>query len=117
MTISLDYLEDLKESGKLTKLPYEVISILVAAMNDWPRPVLSLADFEIEVYRSIGKDADKERIEKYLTNVDYTVNAWEAEAIGQILDIYKYYDWQKPLNEIVIEIVDKIKEINLTSPQ
>jgi len=112
MIISLDYLEDIKESGKLAKKTYEVISILITAMNDWPRTVLSLADFEVEMFRSIGEDADKERIEKYLIKVDYTVNAWEAESIGQVLDIYKFYDGQKPLKEIVNEIVNEIEENN-----
>ena len=95
MSVSLDHLEDIQESGQLTKITQEVVKILVAAMNDWPREVLSLGDFEIDMFRSIGKDANKEKIEKYLTKVDYTVNAWEAESIGQVLGLYNYYDSKK----------------------
>lgn len=109
MTISLEYLEDIKESGKLTKITQELVTIIVLAMNDWPSEVLSLADFETKIYTSIGEDLDKEKIEEYLINVDFTLNSWKAESICQLLEIYNYYDEGRTLKEIMKEIRDDLK--------
>ena len=109
MNILIDNLENIQESEKLTKVLKEVISILVSAINDWPNPILSLVDYEKEIDKLVGGDVDKKKIEKCISNIDYSQYAWEAESLSQLIDIFNYYEEGKLLKEIVNDIRIKIE--------
>ncbi len=110
MSLSVDHLEKIQESEKLPTVIKEMISIFLAAINDWPNQIVSLVDYEKEIYKLIGEEVDRKKLEEYLSKIDYSKNAWEAESLSQLIEVYYYYEDNKPLKEILKEIKEKIEE-------
>ncbi len=109
MSLSVSHLEKIQESEKLTGVIKEVINILLAAINDWPATMVSLVDYEKEVYKLIGEEVSRKTMEEYISNIDYSKNAWEGESLGQLIEVFNYYDEGKQLKEIFNEIQMKIE--------
>ena len=109
MSLSVSYLEKVQESGKLTKIIKEIISILLAAMNDWPTPIINLLDYEKEIYKLIGEEVTGKTMKEYISNIDYSKNAWEAESLSQLMEIFNYYEEGKQLKEVLKEIQEKVE--------
>jgi hypothetical protein len=107
MSLSINYLEKIQGSEELITVMKELISILLAAINDWPNQMDSLIDYENEVYMLVGEEVNRKKIEEYISSIDYSKNAWVAESLSQLLEIYNYYDGGKPLKEILKEIQEK----------
>jgi len=109
MSLSVSYLEKIQELEKTTPIK-EIINILLAAINDWPNQVVSLVDYEKEIYKLVGEGIDRKKLEDYISKIDYSKNAWEAESLSQLIEVYNYYEEKKPLEEIFNEIKEKIEE-------
>jgi len=109
MSLSVSYLEKIQESEKITAIK-EIINILLAAINDWPIPIISLIDYEKEVYKLIGEDVSRKTMGEYVSNIDYSKNAWEGESLSQLIEIFNYYEDGKQLKEIFKEIQGKIED-------
>lgn len=110
MSLSVGYLEKIIESEKLPTAIKEILTIFLAAINDWPNPIDSLVDYEKDIYKLIGKEVDRKKLEEYISKIDYSKNAWEAESLSQLIEVYNYYEDNKPLKEILNEIKEKIEE-------
>lgn len=110
MSLSIIYLEKIQESEKVTADVKAIINILLAAINDWPNQIVSLIDYEKEVYKLIGEEIDKKKLEEFISIIDYSKNAWEAESLSQLIEVYNYYEERKSLKEILEEIKEKIEE-------
>lgn len=108
MKLSVRYLEEIQESGKLPAVVKAKVSIILAAINDWPNPILNLNDYEKEIYKLTGDEIDKKKLVAYISKIDYSQNAWEAESLSQLIEIYNYYEKSKPLKEILEEIRENI---------
>lgn len=109
MSLSVNYLEKIQESEKITRTIKEIISILLVAINDWPTPIISLGDYEKDVYKLIGEEVSRKTMKEYISNIDYSKNAWEGESLSQLIEIFNYYEEEKQLKEIFKEIQGKIE--------
>lgn len=110
MSLSIVHLENIQESETTTTVVKEILNILLAAINDWPNPIVRLVDFENEIYKLVGEEIDRKRLEDYISKIDISKNAWEAESLSQLIEVYNYYIEMKPLKEIFNEIKEKIEE-------
>lgn len=111
MKLSISYLEEIQESGKLTTVIKAMLNILLAAINDWPNPILNLDDYQKEIYKLVGEEIDRKKLEDYISKIDYSKNAWEAESLSQLIEVYNYYEESKLLKEILEELKEKIEEL------
>lgn len=109
MSSSISYLEKIQESEKLTAVVKEIINILLAAINDWPNPIISLTEYEREIYKLAGEDVDRRKLEDHISKIDYSKNAWKAESLSQLIEVYNYYNEKKLLKDILKEIKEKIE--------
>ncbi len=109
MSISISYLEKIQESEKLPANVKNIINILLAAINDWPNPIISLVDYENEVYKLIKGEISRKTMEEYISNMDYSKNAWEAESLSQLIEIFNAYEEGKQLKDILKEICGQIE--------
>lgn len=110
MSILISVLEKNQASEVLSSRTREILTILLAAINDWPRPIVHLADFEKEVYRFIGNEMDRTKLKEVISKIDCSKHAWEAESLSQLIEIYSYYDDKKSLKEIFDEIEKQLME-------
>jgi len=110
MKLSISYLEEIQESGKLTTVVNAILNILLSAINDWPNPILNLDDYQKEIYKLAGEKIDRKKLEDCILKIDYSKNAWEAESLSQLIEVYNYYEESKPLKEILEELKEKIEE-------
>lgn len=110
MKLSISYLEEIQESEKLTTVVKAILNILLSAINDWPNPILNLDDYQKEIYKLVGEEIDRKKLEDYISKIDYSKNAWEAESLSQLIEVYNYYEKSKPLKEILEELKEKIEE-------
>ncbi|MCP5468842.1 MAG: hypothetical protein H7A32_06195 [Deltaproteobacteria bacterium] len=104
MNLSISYLERIQKSEKLRPVTKKLIGILLEAINDWPSPIKSLADYEKEVYELIREDVNRKTLERYISKIDYSKNAWEAESLSQLLEVFNYFEEEKTLKEIFKKI-------------
>ncbi|WP_339869293.1 hypothetical protein [uncultured Algoriphagus sp.] len=109
MNLTINDIEDWQESEKLSDDIKKIINILLAAINDWPKPIATLAEYEIEISKLIGSEADKINIKEYISKADYSLNAWETESLFQILEVFTHYENEKTLKQIIEEIENKIE--------
>ncbi|MCP1995521.1 hypothetical protein [Flavobacterium sp. HSC-61S13] len=109
MSLLVNYLEKVQESEKLTGTIKEVISILLVAINDWPTPIISLGDYEKDVYKLIGEEVSRKTMKESISNIDNSKNAWEGESLSQLIEIFNYYEEEKQLKEILKDIQGKIE--------
>lgn len=111
MSLSISHLEKFQESKKLANPITELVDILLAAINDWPNPIINLDDYEKEIYKLMGnEEINRSKLENYLSQIDYSKFAWEAESLSQLLDIFNYYEKDKSLKEIMNDIRIIIEE-------
>lgn len=59
----------------------------------------------------IGEEINKNKLEDYLSKIDYSKNAWESESLSQLIDLYNYYENGKSLKQILKEIKETIEKI------
>lgn len=109
MNVSVSYLENKRYADGLTIALREIINILLATLNDWPKPINNLAEFEVELARLMGDEINKNKIEEFLSKVDYSKNAWEAESLSQLIEVYQYYEENKSLRTILNELEKKLR--------
>lgn len=111
MSILISVLEKNQASEVLSSRTREILTILLAAINDWPRPIVHLADFEKDIHHFTGNEMDRTKLKEVISTIDYSKHAWEAESLCQLIEIYSYYDEKKILKEIFDEI-EKQFQIN-----
>jgi hypothetical protein len=103
VSLSIDFIENISTSD-LDEKTKRVIDIFVRSVNDWPSGVLNLDEFIIQLEEFISGIATKLSLETALTKPNIKNNAWKAEAITQVLEVYQYYDELLSLNDIINEL-------------
>jgi hypothetical protein len=83
-----------------------VIQLLLDAANDWPKDQPTLLDFISDVERFLDETPNQFTLHNCLNNIDLSKNAWEAESLAQLIEIYKFYDGSKSLFD-VLKSLDK----------
>lgn len=84
-------------------------NIIINAINDWPINTSSLKEFVSSVESKTGSPLYKERIEQFLDTPDFANNAWEAESLTQLLEIYQYYNSSLSITDILEDIEQHFK--------
>ncbi|MFD2907171.1 hypothetical protein ACFSX9_00340 [Flavobacterium ardleyense] len=74
---------------------------------------IQLEDYELEVRNVIGDEVTRKSLELFLSNVDLSDNAWQAESLSQLLDIFNFYDKEISLNEILVDLKQKLEDEKL----
>jgi hypothetical protein len=110
MDNTINQLEKIIEKNYVTKEIKNILSIYLLAVNDWSTQVNYMTDFENEIFKFIGNEVDKHKLLVRISNIDYSKYAWEAESLSHLIEIYNYYDDNKPLIEIFNEIRNQINE-------
>jgi hypothetical protein len=81
------------------------LSIFLDAINDFPIAVNSLEEYICELQKEISPNLNKKKLENKLSNIDFSIEAWKAESISTILEIYNFYSIDLELNKILNEII------------
>lgn len=111
MSLSVGHLEKIQESSKIKPAKKEILTIILSAINDWPTPIASLVNFEEEIYKLIGERIEKKSMVDYISKIDYSKKAWQAESLSQLIEVYNYYEENKLLKEIFNEIEENVEEL------
>lgn len=104
MKIYVDDLEELLDIEKKNSKARLVINILLASINDWPKAVDSLSDFDDAVNKFIRGSTSKMNISNSLKNIDFSKYSWESESLTGLLDVFEYYDDGLSLKEIIFHL-------------
>lgn len=79
-------------------------NILLQSINDWPTEVLTTEDYILEIEKKIGAIPNKQNIKNWINEVDVTSQSWHVESLGNLLEIYNFFDSSLAINEIVLLI-------------
>lgn len=112
MSLLLNQIESMLGRNLLDQEVKEILYILVQSGNDWPVAVFTLADLIEDIENFIGGVSTKSNLTNALKNVDISKNAWQAESIAQLLDLYNYYDDNFSLRDITNDIESKLNSIS-----
>ena len=105
-------IKEIEKSAKNIKLEHEtrkIIEIFLAAINDWPNPVLTIEAYEKDLKNFIQGQTTQNNLFKSLKQIDFNKNSWEAESISQIIEVFKFYPKDFSLQEIVMNLREEIK--------
>jgi hypothetical protein len=98
ITNDIQRLIQLKEHSENVR---KIADILLAAINDWPIPTLTLVEYELEVQKFIGGATTKHNIETTLKKIDFSKYSWQAESLSQALEIFKFYKDRETLCGVI----------------
>ncbi|WP_410221850.1 hypothetical protein [Pedobacter sp.] len=107
--LTLTELEKAQENEGISLFIREIIAILLSAINDWPSKTTNLADFDMEISHFLKNEVTKSNIEKKLLHINYTKNAWEAESLSNLQEIFSSHFENKSFKEIILELGFEIK--------
>jgi hypothetical protein len=103
MGLNVSDLEGLAMRAKNTKMAH-ALGILARSINDWPLPVGTVNEYVRSVEDIVCAAATKANLERYLGEHRPGTDAWKAESIAGLLEIYKHCDVGASLSDIVSEI-------------
>ena len=95
------------ESGTLSDDELNILKIILAAINDWPNPNLTLEDYERAVSDFIGAETNKNNIEKKLKGINLYKFAWQAESLSELIEIFQFYKENLNLKDIFARIANR----------
>ena len=78
-------IEKLHDSATTDSWTANAASMLLGAINDWPKPTGSLDDFVHQVKEVVQGELNAANIERALSQIDVGKNAWQAESLTQII--------------------------------
>lgn len=104
MTLSVSNIEEIVNSMELEENALKKLIILLAAINDWPLKSQSLEEFITQLELFTEGTSDKKSLENTLENIDYRKDAWAAESITQLLELYHFYNSSVSLGEIITDL-------------
>jgi hypothetical protein len=96
--LQIEQIAELKSTSCEMK---NVINIFISAMNDWPKVLTTLDDYENQVREFISANTSKENIITALTSIDFNKNAWESESLSQIIEVFDFFDEGLSLKDII----------------
>jgi len=107
MNFSITEIEAMVEKDKFSAKMKPVVELLLTAVNDWPDgQVDNFYEYDLAVQNFIMKATTKRNIELALSKVDIFKDAWKAESLCSLLEVYDSFKEEISLKEI-IEIVIK----------
>ena len=109
MKLSIVFLEEIQDSDKVPLAVKQIIDILLLAINDWPKEILTVDDYEIEVKGFIKNSTTLDNIERALKKIDYSTESWESESLYQVKDVFLHYDEEIDLRAVIVDLKSKLK--------
>ena len=86
----------------------EIAKALLIAVNDWPKQIFKLEDYESEVSIFIGQEPTAKTINLALMTIDYTLHAWQAESLSELLNVFSLYEDNVSFKEIIVDLKKKL---------
>ncbi len=80
------------------------VELLITAVNDWPNPIYYLDEFAAAVTKFVEGEATKDNIVKALQEIDFSTDAWVAESLSSVINLYDYYSSGTTFKDIVEDI-------------
>lgn len=108
INLKISKLIEIQELNKANIIILNLIEILISSINDWPNSVLFLDDFEKEVRNIIGGEVTRKRLEIFIPKIDLSKNAWQAESLSQLIEIFNFYHNEVTLKEIIGDLKQKL---------
>jgi hypothetical protein len=103
-------LQKVQESEGVDPIIKDLIQGLLIAINDWPNPIVQLEDYDLQVCQFIGKEVTKNNLQECLSRINLLKNAWHAESLSQLADVFKLYEYEISLKEVITDLGEKLKD-------
>jgi hypothetical protein len=104
--IDIYELEKIQESADIKPFTKKVIGILLSSINDWSEPIFDLDNFEIEVSDFVEGEVTRQKIKSI--RIDISKDAWKAESLSQLLELFALYDDDISLKEIILRLKESL---------
>lgn len=111
--LEINRLIEIQALNKAKYFSTNLIEILLSSINDWPNSIVIVEDFEVEVRNVIGGEVTRKRLEIFLSKIDLSKNAWQAESLIQLIEIFNFYDIEISLKEIIMDLKQKLEDEKL----
>ena len=108
--MEISNLEKIKESESINPIIKDLIRGLLVAINDWPNPIVQLEDYELQVCKFIGGEITKNNLQDCLSQINLSKNAWHAESLSQLADVFNLYEYEISLKEVITNLGEKLKD-------
>jgi hypothetical protein len=105
---SIEKLEEIVEEPSLSPTLKEVIDIFLKAANDWPDETPTLEEYISQVKEAVGSEPTGNSMKEY--NPDLNHEAWKAESVAELLELYKYYNKDTSLKNILFDLNEKLEK-------
>ena len=86
----------------------QILTIFRDAMNDWPTPVSTVEEYVDQIEQRLEAPAAKSSLEQFSKKCSFQKDAWNAESIAGVLEVYRYRDCNLSLPEIVADLERKL---------
>ncbi len=90
-SITVEQLYQLSNSENVSNSTKATLSTLLDAINDWPNEIHELDQYLSEVISFIGGEITRLNVSNSLSNIDYSINSWQAESISQLNELFKIF--------------------------
>lgn len=107
MNFSISKIDEMVENGKFSTEMIPVIETLLSAVNDWSEPMDNFYDYDLAVQKFIKNTTTRNHIELALKSVDVSNNAWEAESLCYLIEIYDNFEEGITLKEIIDKVIQE----------
>jgi hypothetical protein len=107
--LEIGNLQKVQESETVNPIIRDLIRGLLIAINDWPNPIVQLEDYELQVCKFIGGEVTKNNLRKCLSQINLSTNAWHAESLSELADVFKLYEHEISLKEVITDLKAKLK--------
>jgi hypothetical protein len=102
--LEISNLQKVQASESVNPIIKEIIRGLLVAINDWPNPIAQLEDFELQVCKFIGSEVTKNNLRECLSQLNLSKNAWHAESLSELSDVFKLYGYEISLKEVIRDL-------------
>jgi len=108
MKLYIAKIEEALEADAINNELKKIVSIFLAAVNDWPDLILNFEDYELEIEKYLNCKTTKDFIMSSLERIDISKDAWRLESLSEILEVFKFYTDGISLKEIIEELKNKL---------
>jgi hypothetical protein len=107
MGLSVGAIRELVKANVFSVDEMAIIEMILAAINDWPNPNLTLEDYETEVSEFLGEEPSRINIEKRLKESSTSEFAWQSKSLSKLLEVFKFYEKDVTLRQIFSKLASK----------
>lgn len=85
------------------------ISILLQSIMDWPTSIASTEDFVRELGTCVEGELDEASIRTRLAGINFATEAWIAESLDELVEIFRLYPKGTSLVQIMSSIESELR--------